>query len=157
MIIGGVFAVLLFSGITDALAVHIASAIAVLIALGMIVALVREIRAVLASGQDWVVKITENALIWDSPVPEQMQPFTLALTEIAKTRRTMTHYRNSDKSADNIWEILLHDGPPLKIDEQLSGINPEKVFNALAQRGITFEKRSVTVDARLATNRTTGQ
>ena len=142
LIVGGAFSFVLFSGITQEIIVKFASAIAVMIAAFMTIAILLDINRVLADGRDWRVIISDEMLSWESPVPEVMKPFQLALSEIDKTRFTVTHFRNSKKTPDKKWEIILRNGHPMKIDGQSSGINPHKVFTALETKGITFEKIS---------------
>ena len=143
VIVAGAFGFLLFSGITDIMVVKIASIFAVLVALVLAFALLREIRQIRDNGQDWVVQITDKELIWDSPIPEQMQPFRLNLSDITQLLRTHTYHVNSNKPSKTTWEILPNSGSPLEINGQMSGINPEKVFKALEEKGITFERRSI--------------
>lgn len=142
LIVGAAFAFVLLGGVSGEIIVNLASAIAVIVSIFITIAILIDIKRVLADGHEWRVVIDDEMLFWDSPVPEMMKSFKLALSDIDKTRFTLTHFKHGKRTPDKKWEIILRNGHPMKIDGQNSGINPHKVFTALETKGITFEQVS---------------
>ncbi|KJZ19897.1 hypothetical protein [Loktanella sp. S4079] len=142
IIVGGCFAYVLLSGITDEIIVKIASAVALVVSIFMAIAVILEVRAVVNSGKAWRVVITDDQLSWESPIPEQMKPFQVALADIDRTCLKITRFRNSKRNPKKEWSIILRNRHHIAIDGQMSGINPNKVFEALETKGITFEQVS---------------
>ena len=111
---------------------------AVTIALILSVAMFRQARAILKDGRDWQVEITDEMLSWFSPIPEQMESFEVKLSDIASVHQKQIRFRNSDRAPKTTFHIEFANGRQLKIDPQLCGINPIKVFRALENKGIEF-------------------
>jgi hypothetical protein len=110
------------------------------VAIALIVSVVqfRHARAILKDGRDWQVEITDEMLSWFSPIPEQMESFEVKLSDIASVNQKQIQFRNSDRTPDTTFHIEFTNGRRLKIDPQLCGINPVKVFRALENKGIEF-------------------
>lgn len=111
---------------------------AVTIALILSVAMFRQARAILKDGRDWQVEITDEMLSWFSPIPEQMESFEVKLSDIASVHQKQIRFRNSDRAPKTTFHIEFTNGRKLKLDPQLCGINPIKVFRALESIGIEF-------------------
>ncbi|WP_192963698.1 hypothetical protein [Phycobacter azelaicus] len=114
-------------------------------AIGLVIffKIVKEARDVLKDGRSWRVEITENKLIWASPVDHIMKPFELNLDDIRGTRRLFIIRKNSKVRPKNEYFIDLRDGSSMKISDQLSAIPPKTVFEALQERGIDFQEETL--------------
>ncbi|MEO9696788.1 MAG: hypothetical protein ABJH43_13865 [Tateyamaria sp.] len=111
-----------------------------IIALLLAVVVTREILTVLSSDESWWVSVSDNQLIWHSPVEKQMSSFSIDLIEIQSVQRHKTRFRNSKRNPKIEHFINLGSGKKIKIDGQKSGINPSKVFDELEKRGLRFDK-----------------
>ena len=111
-----------------------------IIALLLAAMVTREILAVFSSDESWWVSVSDNQLIWHSPVEKQMKSFSIDLVEIQSVQRHKTRFRGSKRSPKIEHFINLGNGKSIKIDAQKSGINPSKVFDELERRGLTFDK-----------------
>ena len=111
-----------------------------IIALLLAFMVIREIVGVLSSGESWWVSVSDNQLIWHSPVEKQMNSFSIDLIDVQSVQRHKTRFRNKKRNPKIEHFINLGSGKTIKIDGQKSGINPSKVFDELEKRGLRFDK-----------------
>jgi len=149
LIVGGGFAALIILLDDLHIAVIIAAGLAVLLSIVMTVKIIGEAIAVLKSGQEWRVEITQTTLNWYSPVPEIMQSFSVPLNNIRSVRRVYTQHRNKNQTATNKFYIEFINGEFFELKEQMSGISPMKVFKALEGVGVNFIQDKERVGSRL--------
>lgn len=140
LVVGGVFLSIIFFADDRPLTIDIFSLGAVLIAFFFLIKVTREIIALMKSGKPWRVKITNRTLTWESPVQEQMKSLMINLSDISAVRKTHHRYRNSKRSSKTKFHIDFENGQQLEIKAQMCGINPEKVFSALEEKGIPFHR-----------------
>lgn len=138
-VVGAVFGSLFFVVSDLPWPVRTAAVVAVIISIWMFQRIAREITQILKKGEDWRVEITDTKLTWYSPVPEQMQSIELALSQIKATHFIHTRYRNSKRRPRKEYHIETVDGGIVKLDPQLCGINPHRVFKAMEEQGVKFE------------------
>jgi len=122
------------------LAVEIVSGLVVIISIWMTFKLIREAIGIFQSGEAWRVEITDQYLLWHSPVQEIMQSFKLPMNNLKTVRRICYLAKNSKVSPRNKYFLELHDGDAIEVDDKLSGISPRKVFKALGKLGIPFHE-----------------
>jgi len=149
LIVGGGFAALIILLDDLHIAVIIAAGLAVLLSIVMTVKIIGEAIAVLKSGQEWRVEITQTTLNWYSPVPEIMQSFSVPLNHIRSVRRVFTQHRSKNQTATNKFYIEFTNGQSFELKEQMSGISPMKVFKALEGVGVDFIQDREIVGSRL--------
>lgn len=140
-LIVGVCFIAVFLLVSDLhLAVKIAIVPAVIISAWITIKLIREAVRIFQSGETWRVEITDQHLLWHSPVQELMQSFQLPMNQLKTVRRICYLAKNSKATPRNKYFIELHDGRAVEIDDQISGIAPRKVFKALGEIGIPFQE-----------------
>jgi len=134
----------------------VACGFACLIAGGLAIKIVGEIKGVLAAGLDWKVTVSDKTLNWVSPVPEQMKSFSVSLADIAHVKQLTTRYKNSKRTPKIEYLIERTDGKTIKLDRQMSGIAPRKVFEELKRRGVLFELDTVVKGSKVMVKRKSG-
>jgi len=122
------------------LAVEIVIGLVVIISIWMTLKIICEAIFIFQSGDAWRVEITDQYLLWHSPVQEIMKSFKLPMDNLKTVRRICYIAKNSKVSPRNKYLIELHDGSVVEIDDQISGIAPHKVFKALDKLGIPFHE-----------------
>ena len=127
----------------------IACGFACLVGVGLAIKIIREINNVLAAGLDWKVTVSDQTLDWFSPVPEQMELFTVSLDHIANVKVPTTRYNNSKRTPKIEYLIEKTDGKTIELDRQMSGIAPRKVFEELKRRGVLLEMDTITKGSRV--------
>ncbi|MDH5528830.1 MAG: hypothetical protein OEY05_02245 [Paracoccaceae bacterium] len=120
--------------------VSIVAAGAMVIGALVFLRIVKEAGDILKNGKPWRVEITDTKLIWGSPVATIMEPFEVYLNDIRVTRRIFVTQKNSKVSPKNKYFIDLHDGTSIEVSDQLSAIEPRKVFKALETQGIEYQE-----------------
>lgn len=120
--------------------VKVTAILAIIGSAWMTLKLFGEAVAYMRSGEEWRVEITQQHLLWHSPVQDLMQSFQVPLNHISALRRITYIAKNSKTSPKNNYFIELHTGQTIKIDDQISGIGPRKVFKALGEIGVPFHE-----------------
>ncbi|WP_233494720.1 hypothetical protein [Ruegeria sp. A3M17] len=82
--------------------------------------------------------------MWDAAIPCENLPMDVALGCIVKALRLETSRTGRDSDGEYTetsqrFELHLTDGRVLIFDREATGINPHRVFLALAQIGIRYE------------------
>ena len=141
LLVGAAFASIFYFVDDDKLVwpVMLAAGVAILISVIMALKIIKEIIAVLQSGEPWKVIITNDILSWHSPIPDQMESFELKLSEISSVRQQVIRYKNSKRTPKTSFHIFQTNGKKLELKAQLCGINPHKVFKALESKNIEFQ------------------
>lgn len=83
-------------------------------------------------------------LKWEAAIPCENLPMEIDLADIAKALRLETLRTGKDSDgeyteATDSFELHLIDEQVLTFDRESTGINPHRVFLALAKRGIRYE------------------
>lgn len=108
-----------------------------------VAAYVRQGIRYLKSGKPWRVEVTSRKLSWQSPVEDTLASFELPLSEILTLRHVMTKVAGRKTVPSHEYTIELRNGQIIKVSDQISGIHPEKVFEAMRQQGVPFAKELV--------------
>jgi hypothetical protein len=93
---------------------------------------------------DWKTTIGAGRLMWDVAIPCSNLPMDIALGDITKTllleiSRTGTDSDGEYTETSERFELHLTDDRVLTFDREAAGINPHRVFLALANHGIRYE------------------
>jgi len=93
---------------------------------------------------DWKVTIGAGRLIWDVAIPCKNLPMDIELDNIAKLLRLDVVRTSTDSDGDYTeasehFELHLSDERIETFDREAAGINPHRVFLALAKHGIRYE------------------
>lgn len=103
-------------------------------------ALARAARAYTKSGLDWRVEVSGSLLSWQSPLEKVMASFSVPLSNIKLLRQIKT--RRSGKGAGFRSEFIIEltRGDAIKLPENVPGIDPAEVFEALESAGVRIER-----------------
>ena len=118
--------------------VSIVAAGAILVGMIVFSKIIKEVCDVWKRWQSWQVEITDSHLIWGSPVPKIMEPFEIKLKDIDTARRVFITKKNSKARPQNKYYIDLKNGTSIEVSDQMSAIEPMKVFKALEDHGIEY-------------------
>ena len=104
----------------------------------------RKVGRIFNTPGDWKTTIGAGRLMWDVAIPCRNLPMDIALADITKTllldvSRTGTDSDGEYTEASERFELHLTDGRVLTFDREAAGINPHRVFRALANHGIRYE------------------
>lgn len=93
---------------------------------------------------DWRATISSSRLVWDVAIPSQNLPMDLALADVSKALRLEVSRTNEDSDGEyteieDRFELHFVDGGVLTFDREAAGLNPHRVFLALAEHGIAYE------------------
>ncbi|WP_254054538.1 hypothetical protein [Roseovarius sp. EL26] len=96
---------------------------------------------------DWKATIGAGRLIWDVAIPCKNLPMDIALDHVAKATslkvsRTGTDSDGEYTETSEYFELHLTDDRVLNFDREAAGISPHRVFLALADHGIRYERWS---------------
>ena len=99
---------------------------------------------VLNTPGDWRATVTSRRLVWDVAIPSQNLPMDLALVDVAKAIRLEVSRTNKDSDGEyteieDRFELYFVDGSVRTFDRATAGLNPHRVFLALAEQGIPYE------------------
>lgn len=97
---------------------------------------------VLEDGQGWRVEITEQSLSWQSPLQKVMASFDVPLLNIRTLRHIQTRRTGKNLGYRNEFIIELIDGDNIQVSENISGVDPLLVFQALESQGVSIERES---------------
>ena len=92
------------------------------------------------AGHPWRVEITSTELIWSSPVPQVFSSFTIKLSEIRQLIRRRVDELESDSQDGPEYRIEFNDGTSQLLRYDHDTINPDRVFEVLANSGIPYTK-----------------
>ncbi|SFJ56922.1 hypothetical protein [Jannaschia pohangensis] len=89
---------------------------------------------------DWTARVGDGRLTWNAPVPCPGLPLDLPLAEIAEAVRleVSTTDREGATDVETRYELRLTDGRVMAFDRETSGLDPHRVFSALARHGISY-------------------
>lgn len=104
----------------------------------------RKIWRIFNTPGDWKATIGEGRLSWDVAIPCKNLPMDIALSGIAKALRleisqTGTNSDGEYTETSELFELHLTDERVLAFDRETAGINPHRVFLALAKHGVRYE------------------
>jgi len=108
-----------------------------------VASLIRQGLRYLKSGKDWRVEVTSRKVSWQSPVHETMASFELPLADIQTLRHVATKVGTRNAGPSHDYTIELRNGDVIDVSDQISGIHPEKVFEAMLENGVPFEREFV--------------
>lgn len=92
----------------------------------------------LSSGMGWRVEVTEQSLSWQSPLEQVMASFDVPLSNIRTLRHVSTRRSGKGVGYRNDFTIELVEGNTIKISENVRGIDPGLVFEALEAEGVSI-------------------
>lgn len=92
----------------------------------------------------WKATVSSGRLVWDVAIPSQNLPMDLALVDVAKALRIEVSRTNKDidgeyTETEDRFELHFVDGRVQTFDRETAGLNPHRVFLALAEHGIPYE------------------
>ncbi len=104
----------------------------------------RKIWRIFNTPGDWKATIGAGRLIWDVAIPCKNLPMDIALGDIAKVLLLEIRYTGTDSDGEYTgnkerFELHLTDDQVLTFDREAAGINPHRVFLALAYHGVCYE------------------
>lgn len=114
-----------------------------LVCLLWVASLIRQGIRYLSSGKDWRVEVTERKVSWQSPVPETMASFEVPLSDILTLRHVITKLGSRNAGRRHDYTIELRTNDIIDVSDQISGIAPEKVFEAMQERGVPLVEEFV--------------
>lgn len=93
---------------------------------------------------DWKATISAGRLTWDVAIPCENLPIGIALGDITKALQLEVSRTGKDSDGEHTetsthFELHLTGHGVLKFDRETAGINPHRVFLALAKHGIPYE------------------
>jgi hypothetical protein len=93
---------------------------------------------------DWKATISADRLMWDVAIPCENLPLDVALGGIEKAMRLEIIRTGRDSDGEHTetserFELHLADDRILTFDRATAGMNPHRVFLALAKHGIRYE------------------
>ena len=99
---------------------------------------------ILKTQGDWKATIGADRLTWDAALTSENLPLDVALGDIAKALRLEISSTGQDSDGEyteisECFELHLSDDRILAFDREAAGINPHRVFLALARHGIRYE------------------
>lgn len=116
-----------------------------LASLWMAVVGARKIQRIFKSDGEWRATIGNGRLHWEAGVSCMGLPLDIALADIVtaiqlETRKTVIDSDGESTEFAVTYGLHLTDGRKLSFDRETAGINPDRVFKALAEHGITYER-----------------
>lgn len=108
-----------------------------------VASLIRQGIRYLRSGKDWRVEITNRKLSWQSPVQETMTSFDVLLSDILSLRHVMMKTGSKRGARSHDYTIELRNGTVIEVSDQISGIHPEEVFEAIHEKGVPYAKEFI--------------
>lgn len=117
-------------------------AVAAICGLGMVMYSLVRIFRILTTPGDWKAVITDDRLDWQTAIPHDDFPLSIALADISELVQLDTHAISSDNDlmVSTEYEIHLRDGTIRTIEQDSAGIYPHRVFLALKDRGIIYRQ-----------------
>jgi len=102
------------------------------------------IRQIFTADGVWLATIGNGRLRWEAGTSCLGLPLNIALSDIAiavrlEMRRTVTDSDGESTEFTDRYELHLTDGRVLAFERDTAGINPDRVFKALEQHGVTYE------------------
>lgn len=90
--------------------------------------------------RNWRVEISQDTLLWSSPISIAQASFSVKLKEISNLRRRRIKEQGSEIDFYFEYFIDFHDGTAKRINTGSDRIDPGEVFIALSSLGIAYEK-----------------
>lgn len=115
-------------------------ALAALVSLLILLRALFRITRVMRTKGDWQVTITDERLLWETAIPAPGFPLNIALSEIAEAYRldTFTLGADDDTTITSTYALRTKDGRDIDLSQENGGINPPRIFKALAAHGIPY-------------------
>jgi len=109
----------------------------------MVAHYIKEARQYLHSNKEWRVEVTGRKLKWQSPVPEIMQSFEIERDNIKTLRHVIYKTKSGSRTrTSHRYFIDLNVGDNIQISDQISGISPYDVFQALEKHGFPLAEET---------------
>jgi hypothetical protein len=146
-LVGSIFAaILLFADDLPTFA-KVVMAGAVILCLLWMISLVRRAIAFLRAGRDWRVEITDRKLSWQSPLQDVQKSFGVPFSNIKTLRHVRTKTGSKGTRYTDRYTIELKKGGDIKLSKNVSGVNPEDVFQAMHEKGVPFVQEVIRTKA----------
>lgn len=108
-----------------------------------VISLIQQGLRYLKSGKDWHVEVTDHKLLWQSPVQETMASFEVLLSDILTLRHVVAKTDSKRGTRSHDFTIELRNGEIIEVSDQISGVHPKEVFEAIHENGVPYAQEFV--------------